>query len=184
METHFGGNVLIAYASWSGATRQVAEAIAQVFLEAGVTTTVREVAAVTDLQPYTAVVLGSSVHVGKLSQQAVDFAHRFAVELAARPTAWFVVSRIMAEETPAHRKEADGYLDPLRAAAPGITPLIIGHFGGVIQRDTPEYAELANDMEIDPQQTAREPGDQRDWAAIKAWAQTVLPLLAPVKVPA
>lgn len=53
---------LIAYGSWTGATRTVAEAIAKELETAGLQVEVRRAKEVRDLSPHSAVAVGISVH--------------------------------------------------------------------------------------------------------------------------
>ena len=57
-------NVLVAYASKYGATKEIAEKIGEVLQDAGCSVDVHSVSDVKDLSGYQAVVLGSAAYIG------------------------------------------------------------------------------------------------------------------------
>lgn len=91
--------VLVAAASRHGATREIAEVIAQELGARGVEADVADVERVDDVAGYEAVELGSAIYVGKWLEPARRFVDRHAETLSSRPT-W-----------------ADGIADRLRGGA-------------------------------------------------------------------
>jgi menaquinone-dependent protoporphyrinogen oxidase len=65
--------VLVTYASKYGATAEIAEKIGEVLRQEGVPADVLPVKQVDDLTPYTAVILGSAVYIGRWRKEAVKF---------------------------------------------------------------------------------------------------------------
>jgi menaquinone-dependent protoporphyrinogen oxidase len=171
--------VLVVYASWTGATREVAEAMGRTFADMGVQSDVREAAEVRDLSPYSAVVIGNAVHAGKLTNHTLSFAKRFAKPLAEKPVAWFLVCLTMAEDTPENRATASGYLEPLRKALPAVQPVDEGLFAGAVLQDTPDAKRLWFPLSGMARSMAASTPDHRDWAAIETWARQVAPKLLP-----
>src|SRR5205823_6620049 len=78
--------VLVTAASKHGATFEIAEVIARVLDEHGLSTELVAIEEVHDLRRYEAVVLGSAVYMGQWLKQARGFVDAHASELAQRPT--------------------------------------------------------------------------------------------------
>ncbi len=76
--------VLVAYANQAGSTAGIAGAIASVLLRAGITVDCRVASEVSDVTPYSAVILGSGVFVPTRRSDGGGFLARHAVALASR----------------------------------------------------------------------------------------------------
>lgn len=87
--------VLVAFASYDGATQGVAQTIADALRRDGLAVEVADVARGVAPPPedYDAVVLGSRVRFGIPSRAAVDYVGRYREALRAMPAFWFTVGR-------------------------------------------------------------------------------------------
>jgi menaquinone-dependent protoporphyrinogen oxidase len=163
--------ILVAYASWAGSAREVAETVGRVLRESGADVDVLSAADVRDLEPYRAVVVGSAVRAGRVKREALRFARANAAGLRTRPVAFFIVCLTMMEDNLKNRTTADPYLDPLREIVP---PIDVGLFGGVFM---PQKLKGAVRLLVSASRLPR--GDFTDLAAVEDWARQLLPKLAP-----
>ncbi len=171
--------ILVAYASRAGSTQEIAEFVAGVLREQGATVDVQPVKKVGDVADYTAVVVGSGIRMGKVLPESVKFMQRHAGPLEGKPVAYFVVCMTLKRDTLQNRETVSGYLAPLRAIR---EPVGVGMFSGVVN-----YARLGLITGFFIKKAAEDPntkdgdilqeGDFRDWDAIRAWAEFLLPTL-------
>jgi menaquinone-dependent protoporphyrinogen oxidase len=163
-------HALVTYVTWTGATHQVADAVADVLRQGGATVDVQDAGKVKRLEGYDAVVMGISVHAGKVPGDAVRFARRHARTLATLPVAQFLVCLTMSEDTEEHRTTARGYLEQVRKAMPDVTPVGTAMFGGAVLNDTEDFKRLNPILRGMAGSMVKNVPDGRDWEAIRAWA--------------
>jgi uncharacterized protein YjbI with pentapeptide repeats len=161
--------ILVAYASVSGSTGEVAETIGQVLDEEGVIVQVRYVGDVTRISAYSAVVLGSSIRVGKWLPEAIRFLETHQEALSRVPVAYFTTCLTMVNDTEESRRTVLAYMEPVLQKAPQIKPVGLGLFAGSLDPDRQLLPMMHS--ELAPQ------GDYRDWEAIRAWAEEIRPAL-------
>lgn len=169
--------ILVAYGTWAGSTRQVAETIGGVLRGADTVVDVMQVKGVKDVSPYHAVVVGTPIHAGRLRSDVRRFVKRHRQTLSEIPLAYFVVCLNMTEDTPENRVETTGYLKPLLEGVPEVKPVDIGLFAGAILTEGEEFERQFFFWKFIMRAMAKESGDERNWEAIRAWASGLRPKL-------
>jgi menaquinone-dependent protoporphyrinogen oxidase len=161
-------NILVTYASKYGATKEIAQKIGEVLRQAGLQTDVLPVDGVYNLDPYKAVILGSSVYVGKWPKEAVKFLQANQNNLAERPV-WIFSSGPTGHGNPVELVEGQRLPAALQPIADRIRPRDIAVFHGHIDPDKINFIEKWAIKSL-----VKKPfGDFRDWGAITAWATAI-----------
>lgn len=159
--------VLVGYATGTGSTTGVAEAIGAALEERGYDVEVRLLGQVDSLAGYDACVIGSAVNAGAWLPVATDWVRVHADTLGSAPVAVFCVHGMNGGPDAKQTRKRLAYLDPIRAI---LTPTGEGYFLGTgpSRADT---GPLARWMFKAFGGTAD--GDSRDWSAIHDWAAGV-----------
>lgn len=161
--------ILVTYASRSGATAGVAEAIAQTFAECGDPVEVRPMREVTDLTPYRAVVAGSAIQGQKWLPEAMHFLEMHQAELCRRPFAAFLTCITLSMKgADQYRAGVASWMAPVRAL---VYPIREGLFAGALDFSKMPLNFNALMMRIPVLLGLWKVGDHRDWRAIRAWAE-------------
>ena len=161
-------NILIAYASKYGATKEIAQKIGEVFRQADLQVDVFPVDGSLDISPYKAIILGSAVYVGKWQKEAVEFLRANEKILARRPV-WIFSSGPTGEGDPVELVEGVRLPAALQPVANRIQPRDIAVFHGYIN---PEKINPIEKWAI--KSLVKKPfGDFRDWDAITSWARSI-----------
>jgi menaquinone-dependent protoporphyrinogen oxidase len=167
-EQDMEGNILVAYASKYGATREIAEKIGEVLRQAGLQADVLPVAGVRDLSPYQAVILGSAVYIGQWPKEAVAFLRAYEKTLAARPV-WLFSSGPTGEGDPVEL--VDGWRVPasVRPVVDRIRPRDTAVFHGWIDPKKINWIEKWSIKNL-----VKKPfGDFRNWDMSVNWTTQI-----------
>jgi len=159
--------ILVAYATKYGATREIAEKIGQGIRESGLSADVLLVKEVRDLSSYDAVVLGSAVYIGGWRKEAVKFLEKYEGELAEKPV-WLFSSGPVGEGDPVELLDGWRFPEKQQPIADRIQPRDTVVFHGSVD------VEKLNFLEKSMINTVKSPvGDFRDWGAITSWATAI-----------
>lgn len=173
--------VLVAYETGHGSTKETAERIAETIREAGVEVDVVRCRQADDVSGYDAFVLGTPIWAQKALGPFRKFMRKHAELLAARPVAVFVTSGAASTEK-GKADIASGVIPKVLADAPGLQPVSVGNFAGVLN-----FPAYNLPMRLVMKAISRSQGgpttgrhDYRDWDEIIAWAKEVADAFARV----
>ncbi len=156
--------ILVTYASRTGSTVGVAEAIGKTLAESGAQVDVCPMQDVKDLTPYDAVVAG----------EAMQFVETHQATLARKPFAAFLVCMTLAMKKGDYRDHVATFLQPVRTL---VRPVSEGYFAGILDiAKVPSLSERLK-FRLSVAMGVWSAGDHRDWQAIHAWAESLQPLL-------
>jgi len=101
--------ILVAYATRSGSTREVAEAVAAALVDKGIKNELKPAREVRTLAEYRAVILGAPLYMFHWHRDALNFLSRHAADLAGLPLAIFALGPFHdeAQELQAAREQLD-----------------------------------------------------------------------------
>jgi menaquinone-dependent protoporphyrinogen oxidase len=159
--------VLVAYATYAGSTREVAERIAAGLRRRQLEVDVKSVDAVDDVTGYRAIVLGSAVHDGSWLVAALNFVDRFQHLLYPRAVWLFSVGSFGDTHAVlgALVKKQPRQIDDLKRT---LRPRGCRLFAGVIDGGRwPWYGRALLWL------FGARAGDNRDWPVIDRWADQV-----------
>lgn len=168
--------ILVTYASRTGSTAGVAEAIGKVLVEKGAEVDVLPMNEIKDLRAYRAVVAGSAIHAKEWLPEAKAFIQANRSELGCKPFAAFSVCMTLAMRNgESYRSFVAESLAPVRS----LRPVSEGLFAGAL--DTSKMRSLGDRLKFKMSVLfgVWSEGDHRDWNAIRAWAENLHKLLPP-----
>jgi menaquinone-dependent protoporphyrinogen oxidase len=161
--------ILVTYASRTGSTAGIAEAIGAALTENGEQVEVLPMEQVDDLTPYRAVVAGSAIRGGQWLPEAMEFVERNQRTLKRIPFAPFLVCITMSMENEKAREGVRSWLQPVRNL---VKPVAEGYFAGTLNPALlPKLSFSTLGLRIALALGIWKPGDHRDWITIRAWAK-------------
>jgi menaquinone-dependent protoporphyrinogen oxidase len=173
--------ILVIYATWAGATHEIADEIARQMKTKlpDMEIDVKPVKEVDSIREYRSVVIGTSIHASQPMRAISQFMKKHRAELAALPVAVFVVCANMWEDTPKSRTETTQWINKTLEKYPDIQPVSLGLFAGAVITEGDDFNSLnilfRKTIESMRDNLQKQYGktDFRDWDAIRAWADQV-----------
>lgn len=156
-------NILLAFASKHGSTREISEAIAEELQKFEHTVTLRAVEDVAAIDDYDAIIAGSAVYAGNWMPQARKFATRLEDELHDRPL-WLFSSGPLGVEEPQPQGDPQGIAELVEATKARGHQLFVGKL---------EKESLGLGEKLIVRAVKAPYGDFRDWQAIQGWAREI-----------
>ncbi|MGW3944387.1 flavodoxin domain-containing protein [Streptomyces phaeochromogenes] len=160
-------SVLVAYGTTNGSTAEIAEAVAKVLREDGLTVDVLPARSVASVASYEAVVVGGSVYAGRWQKDARRFLRHHRRALAGRPLWMF----------------SSGPLDA--SASERDIPPVPGVKRAMVRLDAKEHVTFGGCLEEGAKGfiarkiiSSGKGGDFRDFTEIEAWAKRIAGELA------
>jgi menaquinone-dependent protoporphyrinogen oxidase len=153
--------VLIAYASATGSTIDIAAEIGSTLGERGFSVDVRPLKENPPLDGYQAALVGSPVHGGHWMPEAFEFVRANQAMLERILAALFTVHVGHQGKDAASRQRRRAFLDRVRPLVPAVTE---GYFAGRLDQRSVAMGAPAWIARLTPTM------DFRDWDAIRAWA--------------
>jgi menaquinone-dependent protoporphyrinogen oxidase len=167
--------ILVTYASRTGSTAEVAEAVARTLAEDGAQVDVVPMNEVKDLSLYQSVVVGSAIRGSKWLPEAVQFIQTYQSILAQKKIAMFTVCITMAMKKAAnYRSGVMGWVAPVRLM---VKPLSEELFAGRLDFSKLPFNKDTLGLRLSVAMGIFPRGDHRDWNAIRSWAQSLGPIL-------
>ncbi len=167
-----GHKILIAYASNSGSTAEVATAIGEALCEEGNTVETKWIKNVKAIDNYDAVIIGSPILYENWMPEAREFVKNNQNILKNMPVSYFITCMAMSRKEEAGLQQAIEYSDKLIALVPQVKPISVGRFAGVLDYSKIPFFTSILVKVVMASHKVKE-GDYRDWNAIRSWAKSI-----------
>jgi menaquinone-dependent protoporphyrinogen oxidase len=185
-------HILVAYTTNSGSTEDVAQAIGEELGRDGAQVDVRRLEEVTEIDGYQAVVIGAPMILG-WHRAAGTFVRKHRAALGRAQVAYFCTAMALTQtgeerigsvpvcidpglaKPPKNARRLSlkeryatpaNYIRPMLGAAPAVKPESVGFFGGKLELFKLNLLQMLFVMVV----VGAQPGDLRDFAAVRAWA--------------
>ena len=190
-------SVLIAYATNAGSTAKVAQVIGEELGRDGAQVQVCQLEEVTGVELYDAVVVGAPMIMG-WHGAALKFIKKYQPALRQKPVAFFLTAMNLTQtgeksvgtlpiyvdpalaKPPKNAKRLSfkeryatvtHYLRPVLEAAPLVKPVSVGLFGGKLELYRLPLLQMLFVLLV----IQAQPGDFRNWTAVRDWATNLRP---------
>jgi len=160
------GAVLVGYATRSGSTQEVAEAVAAGFRKTGLNVDLQRIRDVRSLSGYRMLVLGAPLYMFRWHKEAMTFLSRHKEALRNMSIAVFALGPFHDEEK--EWQSAQAQLDKELASFPWLASIDSKVFGGKF-----DPSKLHFPMNFIPALKNMPASDIRNWDAIDAWASNL-----------
>jgi menaquinone-dependent protoporphyrinogen oxidase len=159
--------ILVAYATRTGSTVGVAQAIGEVLGARGFAVDVKPFLEDPDPSVYQAVLLGSAVNGAQWLPEALSYVERWSFSLNQVPLALFCVHIMNLGEEEDEKQNRLAYLNPVRALLPATEEAFFAGRGLMPEEQSMLVVWACRVLKIIPE------GDCRDWEKIKDWGEQV-----------
>lgn len=159
--------VLIAYATRTGSTVQVAAAIGETLGARGYAVDVKPIKENPSTSGYDAVIVGSAVNGAQWLPEAVEFVSNNRQALGQTPVALFCVHIMNLGSDEKSKANRLAYLNKVRALVKPVDEAFFAGMGMNPEKESGFTRWVYRTFKIGPE------GDCRDWTQIRAWAEKV-----------
>jgi menaquinone-dependent protoporphyrinogen oxidase len=167
--------ILVTYASRTGSTAQIAEAIHKTLVKNGEEAELLPMENVNDLSSYHAMIIGSPIRKSKWLPEAMQFLQNHGAELTRKRVATFTLCITIAmSNTERYQDAVRQWIAPVRVL---VHPVSEGLFAGRLDFSKLPWTLDTLLLRITVALGVFPKGDHRDWNAVHAWAQDLQPLL-------
>jgi menaquinone-dependent protoporphyrinogen oxidase len=160
--------ILVTYASRTGSTAEIAEAIGNTLRQDKANVEVFPAEDVKSLSPYHAVIIGSPIRKSRWLPEAMQFIETHRAVLAQKRVATFTVCITLAmSNAEQYRRAVKQWIAPVRAK---VRPVSEGLFAGRLDFSKLPWTLDTVLLRVTVALRIFPRGDHRDWNAIHAWA--------------
>lgn len=166
--------ILVTYASRSGSTVGIAQAIGETLANTGLAVDVRSMTEVKNITPYQAIVAGSAIRQEQWLPEALHFLEAHQPELRQKPVALFLSCMALVTDNPQRYntmlQTANTWMAPARQL---VKPVSEGYFAGTLDLSKIEERRFRLALGLLVRIGIWSEGDYRNWNAIQQWATTL-----------
>lgn len=169
--------ILVTYASRTGSTAEIAEAICKTLRQEKVHVEILPIAEVKDLSSYKVVIIGSPIRKSRWLPEAMEFIETHRAVLTQKRVATFTVCITLAmSNAEQYRHAVKEWIAPIRAL---VSPVSEGLFAGKLDFNKLPWTLDTLLFRITVAVGILPKGDHRDWNTVHAWAASLPQLLLP-----